>query len=158
MQALKKLIKLSIKDLRQKSIFLHETDEFWIEKTVDMWVKVFSSSALDQNQHYYISVKLDFYFMMNLIFISFVKSLDIFLCLQKKHWHIMFNLKDVSEISSTIYKIYHLWLCIVNWWNHLLEFIWSFITVDYNTQDSQILLDRSVLKNFKINICNNVDS
>ena len=31
-------------------------------------------------------------------------------------------------------------------------------TVDHNAQDSQILLDKSILKNFKINICNDVDS
>ena len=41
--------------------------------------------------------------------------------------------------------------------NYSLEFIQSFIAVDHNTQDNQILLDKSVLKNFKINICNDVD-
>ncbi len=35
MQALKKLIRFSIKNSEQKSI-IHETDEFQIEKTVDM--------------------------------------------------------------------------------------------------------------------------
>ena len=96
--------------------------------------------------------------MINLIFISFINSLDMFLCMWKKHQHIVFNLEDMSEISSAIYKIYHLWLCIMNQWNHFLEFIQSFITVDCNVQDSQILLDRSVLKNFKINIYNDIDS
>ena len=96
--------------------------------------------------------------MMNLVFISFVKSLDIFLCLWKKHQHIVLNLENVSEISSAIYEIYHLQLHIMNQWNHLLEFIQSFIAVDCNVQNSQILLDRSVLKNFKINICNDIDS
>ena len=36
MQALKKLIELSIKNLKQKSISLHEIDEFQIEKIVDI--------------------------------------------------------------------------------------------------------------------------
>ena len=146
MQALKKLIRLSVKNLKQKSIFLHETDEFWIEKIINTWVKVFLSSALDQNQHCHISVELDFYFIMNLVSISFVKFLDIFLCLWQKHQHIVFNLEDVSELSSAIYRIYHLQLHIVNQWNHFLEFIQFFIAVDHNIQDSQILLDRSVLK------------
>ena len=158
MQALKKLIRFSVKNLRQKFIFLHETDEFQIEKTVDMWVKVFSSSVLDQNQHHHISVELDSYFMMNLVSISFIKSLDIFFCMWKKHQHIVLNLENVGEISSAIYKIYHLQLYIMNQWNHFLKFIWFFIAVDCNAQDSQILLDRLVLKNFKINICNDVDS
>ena len=70
----------------------------------------------------------------------------------------MLNFEDVSEISSAIYRIYHLQLHIVNQWNNSLEFIQSFIVVDHNTQDSQILLDRSVLKNFKINIYNDIDS
>ena len=35
MQVLKKLIELSVKNSEQKSI-IHETDEFQIEKTVDM--------------------------------------------------------------------------------------------------------------------------
>ena len=78
--------------------------------------------------------------------------------MRKKHQHVVPDLEDVSEISSTIYEIYHLRLCIVDCWNHLLEFIQSFVAVDHNAQDSQILLDRSVLKDFKINICNNIDS
>ena len=123
-----------------------------------MWAKIFSSFTLNQNQHCHIFVELDFYFMMNLVSISFVKSLDIFSCSWKKHQHIVLNLKNVSEISSAIYEIYHLWLHIVNWWNHFLEFIQSFIAVDCNVQDNQILLDRSVLKDFKINICNSINA
>jgi len=96
--------------------------------------------------------------MIDLVSISFIKFLDLFSCTKKKHQHIVSNLKDVSKISSVIYEIYHLWLCIVNQWNHSLEFIWSFITVDHNVQNSQILLDRSALKDFKINICNSIDS
>ena len=46
----------------------------------------------------------------------------------------------------------------MNQWNHFLEFIQSFIAVDCNAQNSQILLNKSVLKNFKINICNDIDS
>ena len=158
MQAFKKLIRFLVKNLKQKFTSLHEIDDFWIEKTVDTWAEISSSSVLNQNQHCHILIELDFYFMMNLIFISFVKSLDIFFCSWKKHWHIVLNFENVSEISSAIYRIYHLQLCIMNWWNHFLEFIWSFIAIDCNVQNNQILLDRSVLKNFKINICNNVDS
>ena len=69
----------------------------------------------------------------------------------------MLNFKNVNETSSVIYKIYYLWFCIMNQWNHFLEFIQFFIAVDCNAQNSQILLDKSVLKDFKINICNSID-
>ncbi len=123
-----------------------------------MWVKVSSSSVLDQDQHCYISVKLDFYFMINLVFISFIKFLNIFLCMRKKHQHVISDLEDVNEISFITYKIYYLKLYIIDWWNHFFKFIWFFIIIDFNTQNSQILLKKSVLKNFKINICNNINS
>ncbi len=158
MQALKKLIRLSIKDLKQKSISLHQTNNFWIKKTVNIWAKVFSSFTLNQDQYYYISVELDSYFMIDLVFILFVKFLNIFLCTRKKYQHVVSDLEDVSEISSITYRIYYLRLYIINQWNHLLEFIQLFITVDYNIQNSQILLERSALKNFKINIYNNINS
>ncbi len=96
--------------------------------------------------------------MIDLVSILFVKFLDLSFCTKKKHQYVVSNLKSVSETSSAIYEIYHLWFCIVNWWNHSLEFIWSFIAVNCNSQNSQILLDRSVLKDFKINICNDIDS
>ena len=154
----KKLVRLLMTDLKQKSMFLHKTDKFWIEKIIDMWAEVSPSSALGQDQHCHVSVELDFYSMIDLVSISFVKSLDLSPCTKKKHWHVVSNLESVDEISSVIYEIYHLQLCIMNWWNHLLKFIWSFIAVDCNLQNNQILLDKSVLKNFKINICNDVDS
>ncbi len=96
--------------------------------------------------------------MINLVSILFVKSLDISLCMRKKHQHIMSDLENMNEISSIIYKIYYLRFHIINYWNHSLKFIWFFIAVNYNIQNSQILLDRSMLKNFKINICNDIDS
>ena len=158
MQALKKSIRLSAENSEQKSTFLHQTNDFQIEKTINMWAEVFSSSALNQNQYYHILIKLNSYFMIDLVFILFVKFLDISLCMRKKHQHVMSDLKDVSEISFIIYKIYYLRLCIIDYWNHSLKFIWFFIIVDHNIQNSQILLDKSVLKNFKINIYNNIDS
>ena len=42
-------------------------------------------------------------------------------------------------------------------YNHFFKFIQLFIIIDYNTQNSQILLKKSALKNFKINIYNNIN-
>jgi len=123
-----------------------------------MWAEVSFFSASSSNQHYYISIELDSYFMIDLVSISFIKFLDIFFCMRKKYQHIILNLEDMSEINSIVYKIHYLKLCIADQWNHLLEFIQLFVIVDCNAQDSQILLDRSVLKNFKINIYNDINS
>ena len=71
-------------------------------------MKVSSLFTLDQDQHYYISVELDSYSMINLVSISFIKFLDISLCMRKKHQHVVSDLENVSEISSTIYEIYYL--------------------------------------------------
>ena len=155
---LKKLVRFLMIDLKQKSTSLHKTDEFQIEKIIDMWAEVFSLFTQSQDQHCHVFIELDSYFMIDLVFILFIKFLDLFSCTKKKHQHIVSNLKNVSEISSVTYEIYHLWLCIMNQWNHFLEFIQSFIVVDCNSQNSQVLLDRSALKDFKINICNSIDS
>src|SRR5438034_10331491 len=101
-------------NLRQKPTILHETDKFQIKKTVDMWVEVSSSSALDQDQHCHILIELNSYSMIDLVSISFVEALDLSLCTRKKHQHIVSNLERVSEISSVIYRIYHLQLHIVD--------------------------------------------
>ena len=133
MQALKKLIRFSVKNLKQKSTFLHETDKFWIEKIVDMWVEVSSSFILDQNQHYHIFVELDFYFMMNLVSISFIKFLDIFFYSQKKtltycaqfqkcEWNQLCYLWNLSFMTSynklikSLFRIHLIFHC--NWLQH----------------------------------------
>ena len=108
MQVFKKLVEFSVKiNLRQKFI-IHQINNFWIEKTIDMWAEISLSFALDQDQHYHILVELDFYFMIDLISILFVKSLNIFLCMRKKHQHVVFDFENVNEINSVIYKIYYL--------------------------------------------------
>jgi len=137
---------------------IHQTDDFRIEKTVDTWAEVSPSSALGQDQHRHIPVGLDSYSMVDLVSISFVEALGLSPCTRKKHRHVVPNLEGVGETSPATYGIYHLRLRIVDRWNHPLEFIRPFIAVDRNAQDSQVLLGRPALKDFKINICNSVDS
>ena len=79
-----------------------------------MWVKIFSSFILNQNQYYYISVELDFYFIIYLVSILFINFLDLFFCMKKKHQHVVSNFENVNKISSTIYRIYYLKFCIIN--------------------------------------------
>ena len=96
--------------------------------------------------------------MIDLVSILFVRFLDLLSCMRKKHQHVESALEDEDKTSSKIYDIYHLRLCITDCWNHSLEFICFFLTVDCNVQNSQILLERLMLKDFKINICNSTDS
>ena len=67
-------------------------------------------------------------------------------------------LEGVGEIQPKTYGFYHLRLHITDRWNQPLEFICPFLAVDHNAQDSQVLLGRPTLKDFKINICNGTDS
>jgi len=109
----KKLEELSAVNSEQKSIF-HQTDKFQIENTVNIWAEIFSSSVSDSDQHCHISVELDFYFMIDLVSVSFVKFLELLLCTKIKHHHVESMLEEISQIQSKIYKFYHLKLHIMN--------------------------------------------
>ena len=153
-----KLVELSAEtDPGQKPTF-HQTDKFRIENTVNTWAEISPSSVSDSDQHCHISVELDFYSMIDLVSVSFVKFLGLSLCTKIRHHHVESTLKEISQIQLKIYEFYHLRLHIMNHWNHFLEFIYFFLTVDHNFSDSQILLERSMLKNFRINVCNDIDS
>ena len=96
--------------------------------------------------------------MVDLISISFVKSLGLSPCTRPKHQHVEPALEGVGQIQPKTYGFYHLRLHITDHWNQSLEFICPFLAVDCNTQDSQVLLGRPTLKDFKINICNGINS
>ena len=143
-------------DLGQEPIL--QTDQFQIEKTVDTWADVSPSSAAGLHQYHYIPVGLDSYLMVDLVSISFVKSLGLSPCTRPKHQHVEPALEGVGQIQPKTYGFYHLRLHITDHWNQSLEFICPFLAVNCNTQDSQVLLGRPTLKDFKINICNGIDS
>src|SRR5438045_5567283 len=75
-QATKKLDGLPAKtDLGCEPIL--QTDQFWIEKTVDTWADVSPSSVASPHQYHYIPIGLDSYSMVDLVSISFVKLLGL---------------------------------------------------------------------------------
>lgn len=96
--------------------------------------------------------------MVDLVSISLVKSLGLSPCTKPKHQHVEPVLEGVGETRPKTYGFFHLKLCIRDRWNHSLQFIRPFLAVDRNPRDSQILLGRPTLKDFKINICNGIDS
>ena len=96
--------------------------------------------------------------MVNLISISLVKSLGLSPCTRSQHQHTTPILEGVGKTRPQTYGFYHLRLCITDRWNQSLEFICPFLAVNCNARDSQVLLGRPTLKDFKINICNGIDS
>jgi Reverse transcriptase (RNA-dependent DNA polymerase) len=96
--------------------------------------------------------------MVDLVSISFVKSLDLSPCTKEKHRHIEPDLEGVGETHPKTYGFYHLKLCIRDRWNQPFQFIRPFLAVDRDIRDSQVLLGRPALKDFKINICNGIDA
>ena len=96
--------------------------------------------------------------MVDLVSISFVKSLGLSPCTKPKHQHIEPTLEGVGQTQPKTYGFFHLRLCITDCWNHSLIFICPFLAVNCNAHDSQILLGRPTLKDFKINILNDINS
>ena len=152
---MKKLNRLSVKcDLKWEFsiIFTHRINTFQIEKVIDTWVKV--SLSCQKFHSCCIFVRLDFYSMIDLVSIFFVKFFDLIFCTKLKHHYIISTLKKVNETNSKIYSFYYLRLSITDCFNHTFDFTCLFLAVDQNSRNSQVLLDWSVLWDFKINICN----
>lgn len=95
--------------------------------------------------------------MVDLVSISLVRLLDLSPCQRPKHQHVEPDLEGVGETRPKTYGFYYLKLRIIDRWNHSLEFIRPFLAADRNDRDSQVLLGRPTLKDFKINICNGID-
>jgi transposase InsO family protein len=96
--------------------------------------------------------------MVDLVSISFVKSLGLTPCTKAKHQHVEPALEGVGQTNPKTYGFFHLRMCITDRWNRSLEFIRPFLAVDRGIMDSKVLLGRPALKDFRINICNDDDS
>ena len=96
--------------------------------------------------------------MVDLVSISFIKSLGLSRCTKVKHRHTEPVLEGVGQTHPRTYGFFHLRLRITDRWNRSLEFKRPFLAVDRNSGDSPVLLGRPTLKDFKINICNGIDS
>ena len=96
--------------------------------------------------------------MVDLVSISFVKSLGLSPCTKAMHHHTEPVLEGVGLTRPKTYGFYHLRMTIIDRWNRSLEFIRPFLAVDRDIMDSKVLLGRPALKDFKINICNDDNS
>ena len=94
--------------------------------------------------------------MVDLVSISFVKSFGLEPC--TKHNHVLPKLEGIGQTAPKTYGFYHLRARITDRYNHSFSFIRPFLAVDRDPRDSQVLLGRPALKDFKINICNEDDS
>ena len=74
--------------------------------------------------------------MIDLVSISFIKSLGLSLYTKPKHQHIVLVLKGVGETRPQTYGFYHLGLTITDRFNRSLTFTRPFLAVDRNPRDS----------------------
>ena len=96
--------------------------------------------------------------MVDLVSISFVTSLGLSPCKKSTHRHVVPVLEGVGGICPQTYGFFHLKLTITDRFNRSFDFIRPFLAVERSPNDSQVLLGRPALKDFKINICNSDDS
>ena len=134
----------------------HGTDNFRTESTIDTWAEVSASCQWSHRRR--IPVGLDTYSMVDLVSISFVQSLGMTPCSKPKHQHVAPPLEGVGRSHPKTYGFYHLRMTITDRYNRSFDFVRPFLAVDRNPEDSQVLLGRPALKDFKINICNGDDS
>ena len=67
-------------------------------------------------------------------------------------------LEGVGQTNPRTHGFFHLKLTITDRFNRLFTFIRPFLVVDRDVKDSQVLLGRLTLKDFKINIYNSDNS
>ena len=148
----------SVSSASSNSPFRHtyETTKFRIENTLDTWAEVSPSNRMHSSHR--IPVGLDSYSMVDLVSISFVRSLGLSPCTRKSHQHIIPILEGVGQTSPRTHGFFHLKLTIIDCFNRSFTFIRPFLAVDRDAKDSQVLLGRPALKDFKINICNSDNS
>ena len=96
--------------------------------------------------------------MVNLVSISFVKSLGLSPCTKASHQHVIPELEGVGQTSPKTYGFFHLKACISDRYNRSFSFVRPFLAVDRSHRDSQVLLGRPALKDFKITLHNGDDS
>ena len=96
--------------------------------------------------------------MIDLISISFVKSLGLSPCNKEKHQHKELAVEGIGRMEAKTHGFYHLKLYMTDRWNRSIQFIRPFLAVDRSPRDSQILLGRPTLKEFRISINNLTDS
>ena len=94
--------------------------------------------------------------MVDLVSISFVKSLGLKPC--RKHQHTAPRLEGVRETHPKTYGFFHLRITLTDRFNRSFDYIRPFLAIDRDARDSQVLLGRPTLKDFSIIIQNGQDS
>jgi hypothetical protein len=131
-----------------------ETEEFRIVKPVDTWAEVSPPTSCTPNRQRHVPVGLDSYSMIDLVSISFVKSLGLSPCDKKKHQYKEPMVEGIGRMKAKTYGFFHLRLCITDQWNQSIRFIRPFLAVDRSSRNSQVLLGRPALKDLRVNIDN----
>ena len=112
----------------------HETDDFRIKKTINIWCKV---SPLNQwSRRRRIPVGLDSYSMVDLISCSFVKSFGLEPCIQPSYQHKIPILEGVGETRPLTYGFFHLRITLIDYFGCSFSYIRPFLAIDRDARDS----------------------
>src|SRR6266516_2201668 len=93
--------------------------------------------------------------MVNLVSISFVKSLG--LEPYTSYQHEVPILEGVRETRPRTYSFFHLRMVLIDRFSRSFSYIQPFLAVDRDARNSQVLLGRPALKDYRINILNSED-
>ena len=92
--------------------------------------------------------------MVDLISRSFVKSLGLSPYTSLKYQYEVPIIKGVGQTSPKTYSFFHLKVEITNRYNYTFSFVRPFLAIDRSHLDSQVLLGRLALKDFRIILYN----
>ena len=106
----------------------HETDNFRIEKAIDTWAEVAASCGWSHRRR--IPVGLDSYSMVDLVSISFVRSLGMNPCDRPKHHYVTPLLEGIGGEHPKTYGFYHLRMTITDRFNRSFDFVRPFLAID----------------------------
>ena len=88
--------------------------------------------------------------MVDLVSISFVKSLGLELYQKHQHQHIAPRLEGVRETYPKTYGFFHLRMTLTDRFNRSFDYIQPFLAIDRDARDNQVLLGKPTLKDFRI--------
>ena len=95
--------------------------------------------------------------MVDLVSYSFIKSLGLEPYIYPSYQHEIPVLEGVRETRPRTYGFFHLRMALVDRFGRSFSCIRPFLAVDRDARDSQVLLGRPTLKDYRINILNSKD-
>jgi hypothetical protein len=93
---------------------------------------------------------MDSYAELNFVSLDFVYSLGLTPCQKHQHNHHVPCIEVAGCSSLKMYGVYHLHGTLTNQWGYQFLFIWPFVAIQCDPEDTLILLGRPTLKEYRI--------